>query len=140
MHHASHAIIAPMKQRGFTIIELFALILLIFIIGIVFWTQKNNIETAARDDKRKTAINAMYYGLEEVYYPANKFYPKALTESTLPSVDPAVLKDPKGKKIGQADSDYSYEGKACTDDKCKSYTLRAWLENEADYVKESRNK
>lgn len=129
-----------MKQRGFTIIELFALILLIFIIGMVFWTQKNNIETASRDDKRKTSINAMYYGLEEVYYPAHKSYPRTLTESTLPSVDPAVFKDPKGNKIGQASSDYSYEGKACTDDQCKSYTLRARLENEADYVKDSRNK
>jgi type II secretory pathway pseudopilin PulG len=129
-----------MKQRGFTIIELFALILLIFVIGIVFWTQKSNIETAARDDKRKTSINAINYGLEEVFYPAHKYYPKTLTESTLPSVDPAVLKDPRGVKIGQANSDYSYEGKACTDDKCKSYGLRARLENEADYVKDSRNK
>jgi type II secretory pathway pseudopilin PulG len=128
-----------MRQRGFTIIELFALILLIFIIGIVFWTQKNNIETAARDDKRKTSINAMYYGLEEAFYPANKFYPKTLTEATLPSVDPAALKDPRGVKIGQANSDYSYEGKGCTDDKCKSYTLRARLDNEADFVKDSRN-
>ncbi len=128
-----------MKQRGFTIIELFALILLIFIIGIVFWTQKNNIETAARDDKRKTAINAMYYSLEEVYYPAEKSYPKALTESTLPSVDPSIFKDPKGVKLGQANSDYSYEGKGCTNDTCKSYTLRARLENEADFVKDSRN-
>lgn len=128
-----------MKQRGFTIIELFALILLIFVIGIVFWTQKNNIETAARDDKRKTAINAMYYGLEEVYYPAKKSYPKTLTESTLPSVDPTVFKDPKGTKLGQSNSDYSYEGKGCTNDACKSYTLRARLENEADFVKDSRN-
>lgn len=128
-----------MKQRGFTIIELFALILLIFVIGIVFWTQKNNIETASRDDKRKTAINAMYYGLEEVYYPAKKSYPKTLTESTLPSVDPGVFKDPHGVKLGQAKSDYSYEGKGCTNDECKSYTLRARLENEADFVKDSRN-
>lgn len=133
------AIIAAMKQRGFTVIELLAAIVLLVIIGAVFWSQKTNIETAARDDKRKVAINAMYYSLEEVYYPANKFYPKNLSSATLPSVDEALFKDPSGVEINKAESDYSYEGKNCDGDKCKSYTLRARLEHEADYAKESRN-
>lgn len=128
-----------MKQRGFTVIELAAVIVLLGIVGAVFWSQKTNIETAARDDKRKTAINAMYYSLEEVYYPANKFYPKTLSSSTLPSVDKKLFKDPNGVEIGNADSNYSYEGKNCINDQCKSYTLHAHLEHEADYVKQSRN-
>lgn len=127
-----------MKQRGFTVIELLALIVLLMIIGSVFWTQKTAIETSARDDARKTAINAMYYGLEEVYYPANKHYPKTLSSATLPSVDPSQFKDPNGKVLGTSESDYRYEGKNCTGDACKSYTLRTTLENEADFVKESR--
>jgi type II secretory pathway pseudopilin PulG len=128
-----------MRQRGFTVIELLALVALLVVVGVVFWTQKTNIETAARDDKRKTSINAIYYGLEEVFYPVNKFYPKTVTESTLTSVDPALMKDPNGKAIGAADSDYRYEGKNCSGDSCKGYSLRSNLENEADYTKNSRN-
>lgn len=127
-----------MKQRGFTVIELLALIVILAIIGTVFWTQKTAIETSARDDQRKTAINAMYYGLEEVYFPTNKNYPKALSSSTLPSVDPAQFKDPEGRELGTSKSDYRYEGKECSGDTCKSYSLRTTLENEADYVKNSR--
>lgn len=130
---------ASMKQRGFTVIELLALLLLLGVVGVVFWTQKVAIETSARDDTRKTSINAFHYALEEVYYPANKHYPKSLTTSTLPSVDPDLFEDPEGKKINASDSDYSYEGKECTGDTCKSYTLRTILESEADYIKESRN-
>jgi len=129
-----------MKQSGFTVIELLALILLLSIVGVVFWTQKTNIETAARDDDRKTSINAIYYSLEEVYYPANKHYPKTLTSSTLPSVDPALFKDPQGNELGKSESDYRYQGTECSGDACKSYSLRTSLENEADYVKDSRNK
>lgn len=128
-----------MKQRGFTVIELLSLILLLVIIGVVFWSQKTNIETAARDDRRKIAINAMYYSLEEVYYPTHKNYPKTLSASTLPSVDPAIFKDPNGKTLGSSDSNYRFEGKNCDSNGCKSYTLRTKLENESDYVKNSRN-
>lgn len=129
-----------MKQRGFTVIELLSLVLLLVVIGAVFWSQKTNIETASRDDKRKTAINAMYYSLEEVYYPTHKNYPKVLSPSTLTSVDPAIFKDPSGKTLGKADSDYRYEAKDCVENGCKSYVLRTKLQNEADYSKESRNK
>lgn len=128
-----------MKQRGFTVIELLSLILLLVVIGVVFWSQKTNIETAARDDKRKIAINAMHYSLEEVYYPTHKNYPKTLSAATLTSVDPALFKDPNGKMLGAPDSDYRFEGKNCDSSGCKSYTLRTKLENEADYTKNSRN-
>lgn len=127
-----------MKQRGFTVIELLVLTLLLLIIGVVFWTQKSNIEVANRDEKRKISINAMYYALEEIYYPSNDYYPKSLNPSTLPSVDEALFKDPDGVMLGESDSDYRYEGKGCVESRCQSYTLRASLENEADYVKNSR--
>lgn len=128
-----------MKQRGFTVIELLALVALLVVIGVVFWTQKTALETASRDDTRKTAINALYYGLEEVYYPANKSYPKTLSSATLPSVAPEQFKDPYGRELGDSKSDYRYEGKNCSGDSCKSYSLRTELENEADFVKDSRN-
>ena len=133
------AIISVMKQRGFTVIELVVAIVLLAVIGGVFWYQKNNIEVAGRDDKRKVSINAMYYGLEEVYYKQHGYYPERIEKGTLASVDNALLKDPQGVMIGDAASDYRYEAKNCTDAKCKSYSLRASLENEADFVKNSRH-
>jgi prepilin-type N-terminal cleavage/methylation domain-containing protein len=128
------------KQKGFTIIELVAVILMLSVIGFVGWTQISHIETANRDDKRRTAINALYYSLEEVYYSAHKSYPKTIDEKILPSVDKDLFNDPSGAKLGEGSSDYRYEPTNCTDTECKSYTLRADLEAESDYVKESRNK
>ena len=127
------------KQSGFTVIELLAAIVALAVIGIVFWTQFNNVQVAARDDKRRTAINAMYYDLEDVFYAKNHYYPKTIDDKNLTAMDKALLTDPQGVKIGEADSDYRYEPTDCNGDQCKGYTLRATMENEADFVKTSRN-
>lgn len=126
--------------RGFTVIELLIVVALFAVASIVFFTQKNQVEVSARDDARRTAINAMYYGLEEVYFQKNESYPRTLTAETLPSVDPELFKDPSGTKIGESDSDFRYEPLNCDEDTCKSYVLRSSLEGEDDYVKNSRNK
>lgn len=139
------------RHSGFTVIELMFVILLLGAASIIFFIQKNNIEITSRDEQRKTAINAMYYGLEEIYYKENKAYPRTLNEQTLPFIDPQLLTDPDGVKLGQTvleidgeeyrvASDYQYEGTNCKDSSCRSYTLRAVLENEDDFVKTSRNK
>ena len=112
-----------MKQRGFTVIELITTVALLLVVGIVFVVQKNNVETSVRDDKRKVAINSMYYTLEKVYYPAHKSYPKALTPTVLPSVDPALFNDPRGTTLGKGGSDYRYEPTGCTATGCTSYSL-----------------
>lgn len=127
-------------RRGFTVIELLFIIVILGAASVLFFMQKNNLEVAARDEVRKTSINAMYYGLEEVYYKANNFYPRTIDEKVLPSVDPALFSDPEGVKIGESNSEYRYETANCEGDRCKSYTLRTTLENEADYIKNSRNK
>lgn len=127
------------RQHGFTILELLIAIAFVLVAGTVFYVQKRDLEVQARDSDRKTAINTMYYNLEDVFYAANKFYPQKLTADQLKGIDPTILKDPEGVAIGEQNSDYSYEAKDCTEGKCKSYTLRANLEHEADYVKSSRN-
>jgi prepilin-type N-terminal cleavage/methylation domain-containing protein len=138
-----------MKQRGFTVIELVVVIAFLIFAGILFFVQKNNLEVAGRDDKRKTAINAMYYGLEESFYKQNGYYPAEINDKNLTTLDSKLFTDPNGIKLGQTSekindedipvqSEYRYEP-TCTDSKCKSYTLRADLEAEADYVKKSRN-
>lgn len=128
------------SQRGFTIIELFFIIVILIGATALFFVQKTNLEVANRDETRKTAINAMYYGLEEVYYKTNSHYPRTVDEKILPSVDPVLFKDPADVKIGEATSDYRYEAFNCEGDVCKSYSLRTILENEDDYIKTSRNK
>lgn len=127
------------RSPGFTVIELIFVIVLLAGATVLFFVQKNNVEIGADDSQRKTAINAMYYSLEEVYFKKNNYYPVSIDSATLPSVDPALFEDPDGYIMGEAQSDYRYEGLNCTDNKCKSYTLRATLENEADYVKQSKN-
>lgn len=123
---------------GFTILELFFVIVLLGAASILFFVQKNNLEVAGRDETRKTAINAMYYSLEEVFRKDHDYYPRTVNEKVLPSVDPELFKDPQGVKIGESQSDYRYEATDCDGDKCQDYTLRTTLENEDDYIKKNR--
>jgi Tfp pilus assembly protein PilE len=129
------------RSAGFTVIEIIVAVLFLASATVILFTQRANLVAIQRDATRKTAINAMYYSLEEVYYPAhNNSYPGKLDKTTLPSVDPALFTDPNGNTIGSGSSNYRYEGTNCsTDGVCKSYTLRALLEKEADYVKTSRH-
>ncbi len=128
------------RTSGFTVIEIIFVILILGVASVLFFVQKNDIAVAARDQQRKTAINAMYYGLEEVFYKANHYYPETIDETNLPSVDPTLFTDPNGVKLGTAGSNYRYDATNCSDNKCQAYTLRTTLENEADYVKDSINK
>lgn len=131
-----------MKKRssGFTVIELLCIVVLLGTASVLFFVQKNNIEISAQDNAKKTAINAMYYGLEEVFYPANHYYPQSISSDNLKSVDPALFTDPSGIKLGSANSAYTYSPTNCTDNQCKSYTLKTTLTDEADFVKTNRNK
>ncbi len=128
------------RTSGFTVIEIILIILVLSVASVIFFVQKNDLAVAARDQQRKTAINAMYYSLEEVFYKANNYYPETISETNLPSVDPTMFTDPNGFKIGNSSSNYRYDAINCNDNKCRAYTLRSTLENEADYVKDSINK
>lgn len=127
------------RASGFTVLELIVIVVFLLIAGTIFYVQKRDLEVAKRDAERKTAINAIYYNLEDVYYPANKGYPEALSADQLRGIDPALLKDPNGVTIGDQKSQYRYEPKDCKDHLCKSYKLTSTLEHEADYIKQSRN-
>lgn len=129
------------SQSGFTVIELIVVIILLAGASVLFFVQKNNVQVAARDDKRKTAINAIYYNLEEVFYAKNQYYPNKLDAKQLPAMDPELLTDPNGFAINDETglSSYRYEPVGCNADKCSGYTLRTSLENEADFIKKSRH-
>lgn len=127
-------------RKAFTVLELILAIVFVGIFVVLFFFQKQGVDAMNRDEKRKTAINAMYYALEEGYYEENKAYPENLEKSEdLPWIDPNLFTDPYGMNIWDDGSNYSYESSDCTDGKCKSYTLRAKLEKEEDYIKTSRH-
>lgn len=159
-------------QSGFTVIELVVVGVLLLFAAFLVFIQMKNLQIANDDLQRKTAINAMYYALEEVYFKEHGAYPEHLNAETLPSVDPALFTDPDGFTLGEEvlseeelkkliqdgeaskkterrlasvsagkGPNYHYEPTNCdTKGKCKSYTLRAELVNEAEYVKKSRNR
>jgi prepilin-type N-terminal cleavage/methylation domain-containing protein len=145
------------SSRGFTVIELIVVIALLAAASLLFFIQKNNLQTANLDEHRKIAVNSIYYNLEQVFYPKNNYYPATLSTANLPAMDPSLLTDTNGVKIdGTLDGvnsdensddsakyayEYRYEPTDCdSDGKCKSYTLRVSLSNEAEYVKKSQHK
>ncbi|MBQ3309066.1 type II secretion system protein [Candidatus Saccharibacteria bacterium] len=127
------------KKTGFTILELVVVIVFVTLAVILFFVQKVNIDAMNRDETRKTAINAMYYGLEEGFYAENGYYPETISEENLKVIDPKLFTDPSGKVLGEAHCSYTYESANCEDGKCKEYTLRAVLEKEDDYIKKNRS-
>lgn len=126
-------------SHGFTVIEILFVSLIAITASVLFFIQKSNLEIVASDNTKKTAINAMYYSLEESFYPTNKYYPQTISSDILKTVDPALFTDPSGTKINTAGSAYTYTPTNCQDSKCKSYTLKATLQNEADYIKTNKN-
>lgn len=123
------------STRGFTVIELLVLIVLIAATAAVGFMQVQDIRASERDNERKTDINAVYYGLEKVFYEKNNYFPETISPEVLPYVSPASFKDPDGLDINSRESDYRYNASGCSEGKCRGYSLRSVLEKEADYVK-----
>ncbi len=125
------------KQAGFTVTEVLIAIVLASIIGLFIFNQWQYANASQRDTERKTAINAIHAYLERTYYPANQNYPVALNEAFLKALNEDETKDPAGRVIGSAQSDLRYEPFGCDGMSCSGYTLRANLEKEDDFVKQS---
>lgn len=129
-----------MKQRGFTVIELLVVLVILILGAWLFFSEQDNVNAVQRDSARKVAINAMYYNLEEVYYPQHNYYPQHIDSKTLRAMDPALFTDPTEIPLGESDSDYRYSATGCsTDGHCTGYTLRSTMERESDYVKTNRS-
>ena len=127
-------------KKGFTVLELMLCIIFVGIFVVLFFLQKVNADAMDRDEKRKVAINAIYYALEEGYYAKNHYYPEKIENAEeLPWIDPNLFTDPYGTLLWSEGSNYTYEAKNCEDGKCKSYELRSIMEKEEDFVKTSRN-
>lgn len=127
------------NRAGFTVIEVIVVVLFAIVAAGLFFSQQLALQAANRDDSRKIAINAVYYNLEEVFYQQLEYYPQNIDSKTLRAMDPALFTDPNGYKLGDKESDYTYEAKNCDlDGKCQGYRLSAAMESEAEYVKTNR--
>ena len=127
------------RKSGFTILEISIVAFFATLLVILFFVQKANIDAMERDEDRKTAINAMYYALEEGFYPEHGYYPEQISEENIKVVDPALWTDPFGVNLGDLGSSYSYQAANCENGKCKEYVLKADLEKEDTYTKNNRN-
>lgn len=126
------------RTHGFTVIELLVVIVFLGIASTVLFAQRASLNATSRDESRKTAVNAMYYNLEEVYFAKHKAYPLKIDSTVLTAMDPELFTDPNGIAINEAEANYRYQGSNCDNTACKQYTLRTTMEKEADFVKTSR--
>ncbi len=127
------------KLPRLTIVELLVIVVFLAAATAVLLYQRGNIVASQQDEDRKTAINAMYYNLEEVFYKQNGHYPSMIDEMNLTAMDAELFIDPEGMKIGETGADYRYDAIDCRDDVCQAYKLTGRLEKEADYTKTNRN-
>ena len=89
-------------SRGFTIVELLIVIVVIGILAGLVVVTYNGIQQKARDTERKTDINALH-GQLEAYQAQNGKYPTLANvndadfrSANMKGLDPEALQDPKG--------------------------------------------
>lgn len=137
------------KDRGFTIVELLIVIVVIGILATLVITTYTGIQQKARDTKRKTDVNAIQGHLESYYTESGKYPTLAnvndatFRAANMKGLDANALKDPKGTSQAlcgtTTSSCYGYVvtptdcDNSTTD--CTGYTLTATLEAGGTYSK-----
>lgn len=132
-------------QKGFTVVELLIVIVVIGILAALVLNTFAGIQQKARDTERKTDINAIATQLEAWYntegqssYPAlTELQDAAWVDTNLPGLDDGALRAPGQDSIsivaGPA-TDRNQYGYVSTGD---SFTLTWW--NEEDSVAQEKN-
>ena len=149
--------ISSKKVKGFTIVELLIVIVVIGILATLVIVTFSGIQQKGRDSQRKTDINAVaghvsaFYA-DKGYYPTLNDLNNATWRSTnTKGLDAEALKDPKGTTAALANATtataYGYVasgGTACDNGQpssetnaCEAYTLTATLEAGGTYSKTS---
>lgn len=150
------------KSKGFTIVELLIVIVVIGILATLVLVTFTGIQKKARDSQRQTDIQAVNSQVA-AFYTNYGFYPtladlqsSSFVSTYLKGLDPQALVDPKGPSktiAGSVAADqYSYVagGASCVnttanpltggvpvDNGCDSYALTADLEGGGTYAKAS---
>lgn len=137
-------------EHGFTVIELIIAFVILVILASFFVIQRNSLESSQRDQQRKTAINAMYYDLKDVFFAKNHYYPKTISRSNLTAMDQSLFTDPdgyilNGDKCSDKDGNsatglcnYHYTAIDCNSaGECSAFKLSSDMETESTYTKNS---
>ena len=143
------------KQKGFTIVELLIVIVIIGILATLVIVTFTGVQQKARNSKRQTDVNALASHLA-VFFANNGYYPTITdlqsatwVSTNLKGFDPAALTDPNGSSItGNAPVAgtyaYSYVTQGCTTtqpssstNECTSFVLTAEEEGGGTFSKAS---
>lgn len=139
------------NNRGFTIVELLIVIVVIGILAALVITTFNGIQQKGRDTERQTDIKALH-GQLEAYYAQNGNYPTladlndradgGFVKDNLKGLDEGAFVDPNNKtsdkelKATATTNFYTYTTEPSTCDNattpCSGYTLTADLEGTID--------
>lgn len=135
-------------QKGFTIVELLIVIVVIGILAALVVTTYSGIQAKARDSKRQTDVQALQTQIE-AFYASNNYYPAlgdindaAWRKTNMKSLDAGAMTDPSSSSATLSGSDavaggkqYGYDVKTGSTDcdakgtvTCDGYTLSAYLE------------
>lgn len=135
-----------LNNKGFTIVELLIVIVVIGILALLVITTYSGIQAKARNSQRQTDIQSLQTQLE-AFFSQNGYYPtlanmndSSWLTTNMKSLDQEALADPSaanGSKTLSDDSSatkqYIYEvtdssGNDCTGTNCAKYTLTAKYE------------
>ncbi len=142
------------KNKGFTIVELLIVIVVIGILALLVITTYAGIQQKARNTKRSFDVAAIQTQLE-AFYQANGYYPNltdmnsaAFLSASLKSLDQQALVDPSNATQSKtflsapAAKSYSYvatnaagatcDGASPADQACANYTLTATFEGQVN--------
>lgn len=151
------------SQRGFTIIELVVVVIILCILGTLVALTYSGVKASNRDKQRQADIATLQSQLE-IYYAVFSIYPSAgqinspeWRAANMKDVKEDTVSDPQWSSTGSCVQDghpilapgehcYTYEvsgpdGTTCDNASvpCVHYTLSATLENNQAFVKASLN-
>lgn len=132
------------NQKGFTIIELLIVIVVIGILATITAIALGGANERARDATREADARNLRTGIETYYTIGNSVYPTlaqlndtdpgGFRETNFQGIDDETFTDPNGDVPTlaadevSADNQYIYEGENCDADGCEGYTLTVNLE------------
>lgn len=126
-------------HKGFTVLEVIVAICVLTVVGILGFTNINDLQAHNRDKQLKTSVNAAQYQLH-AFFETNKYYPEELSSKALPGLSPDLLQDTNGVAVNQPGSALQYTTENCKNNKCKAFKLTATLEKEGDYIRTNSDK
>jgi type IV pilus assembly protein PilA len=125
------------QNKGFTIVELLIVIVVIGILALLVITTYAGIQQKARNTKRQTDVSALQTQIE-AFYQTSGYYPNLTDMNSAALTDPSNATQSKTLVGAPAAKSYSYvatnaagatcDGASPADQACANYTLTATYE------------